>query len=370
MDLSLTEEQSALQDSVRSLIEDRFSCAEVRACETDPARAKAIYRDLGALGLGAILVSEDKGGLGLGLTDMAVAQAELGRGAVPMLFAESTVFCASLLDASGAEPVQEVLDGIVAGECLVACAFEPGTKGTEVSFSDAGDGVLSGQCSFVTEAAFADKLLVKARDAEGDTVLCLVDRAAAGLVLTDLPNLAEQAMSLVRFDQVPVQAVIGQGADADHAWTRALARTRVAIAAQAVGGAERVFEITCEYARTRQQFGRPIGGFQAIAHMLAEAATHIEGARILVYRAAAAADEGDPFTTWADLAKLKACQAYRDVSATAIQVHGGIGFTLEADPQLFFRRAKHLQLMYGDPLDLEEQAGAALIAGTHKVIEA
>ena len=78
----------------------------------------------------------------------------------------------------------------------------------------------------------------------------------------------------------------------------------------------------------------------------------------------------DPAGTWADMAKMKACQVYRDVSALSIQIHGGIGFTLEADPQLYFRRAKHLQLMYGDPLDLQERAGDALIAGTHKVLEA
>lgn len=349
MDLSLTQEQEALQQSVRSLLENRFPTTTARNCEVDPSQARPIYAALGELGLGGILVPECAGGLALGMTEMVVVQAELGRALVPLLFAQRIVAAAPMLN-SWSDAAQ------------VACAFDgaPRLNGERLN----GDG------GAVVEAAEAGRLLVLAVDSEGAPLLCVVDRNAAGLVLTDLPNLADQSMQHIRFEYAPVSAIIARGSEAARLHDQARARLRIAIAAQAVGGAERILAITRDYATTRQQFGQPIGGFQAIAHMLADAAVHVAGARILVYRAAAAADEGEDFAVWADLAKMKACQTYRDASAMAIQVHGGIGFTLEADPQLFYRRAKFLQLMFGDPMTLQDNAGAALLSGKHKVLEA
>ena len=207
-------------------------------------------------------------------------------------------------------------------------------------------------------------------DAAGEPALCIVERGAAGMTCADLPNMADLSMANVAFTGTPVLTVAARGTAALAAWDAGLTAMKIAVAAQAVGGADKALEMARDYACTRQQFGQPIGAFQSIAHYLADAAVNVEGARMLTFRAASAADDGDPSATWADLAKLKACQVYRDVSALSIQIHGGIGFTLEADPQLYYRRAKHLQLMYGDPLDLQERAGEALISGAHRVLEA
>lgn len=376
MDLSLSGEQEALQRSIRSLCEDRFTTAAMRACEDDPTAASAIYENLYALGLGGILIHEEAGGLGLGMTEMVVAQAELGRALVPLLFTESTVLAATLLADSADETARSVLAALAAGEKHATCAWqESGRMPLEASqttrlTTTGGAARLSGEKCFVPEVRLADYILVHASDDAGSPALCLVEREAAGIAISDQPNMADLAMADLRFTDTPVLATAAHGDAALAAWDRALTAMKIAIAAQAIGGAEKALTMARDYAATRQQFGQPIGAFQSIAHYLADAAVNVEGARMLVYRAASAADGGDPAGTWTDMAKMKACQVYRDVSALSIQIHGGIGFTLEADPQLYFRRAKHLQLMYGDPLDLQERAGDALIAGTHKVLEA
>lgn len=370
MDLALSEEQVALQDSVRALLADSHPTAQVRATENDPATARAIYGALDALGLGGLLVPADFGGVGLGAAEMVVVQMELGRALVPALYTCSTVGAASALAIAGHADAAPVLSAIVEGAAKVAYAqFIRGSAHPEISLRDGG-AVLDGTASFVPEGALADWLLVAARDASGQPVLCLVEYNAAGMALAPLANLTDQDMAEIAFAKTPVAYVVATGECAEQAIARADSAMKLAFAAQAIGGAEQVFAMTREYACTRKQFGQPIGSFQAIAHMLADASVNIAGSSVLVHRAAAAIDEDEPqAASWIDMAKLKACQMFRDVSAMAIQVHGGIGFTLEADPQLFFRRAKHLQLMHGEPLDLMEAVGAAVISGNHMVLE-
>lgn len=373
MDLSLTEEQVSLQDSIRGLLDDTFPTAAVRDCESVPAKAKTIYAELFALGIGGIALPESAGGLALGLTEVVVAHGELGAALVPMLFAETSVFASTVLDASGAPEATPFLTALAAGQATAACAWlaPAETPDAVVTLARKGSGfTISGARGFVPEADLCDYLVVDARSESGEAVLCIVERAAPGLTIAAQPNLADLLLCDVHFADTPVHCVIAQADAANRAWQAGLDAIKVAVAAQAVGGADRILGITRDYACTRQQFGQPIGAFQAIAHMLAEAAVNLEGARYLVYRAAAAADDGEAFGTWADMAKLKACQTFRDISALAIQVHGGIGFTLEADPQLFYRRAKHLQLMYGDPLDLQERTGEALLSVSHRVLSA
>ena len=371
MDLSLTEEQVALQDSVRALLEDKYPLMAVRQCEEHPEDARALYGSLFELGIGGMTMPAALGGLDLGLTELAVVHHELGAALAPMLFAQSTVLAAEILAALPGPASEAALPALMDGSAMASCAIAAGPDALLPQLDpEATEPRLNGAAEFVPEGALADLLVVEARTSTGEPAICLVDRAAAGIAMEDLPNLADLAMSRIAFTQTPVRAVLATGAAAAAALGKARSAMNVAIAAQAVGGAERVLGMTRDYACTRKQFGQPIGGFQAIAHMLASAVVNLEGARYLVFRAAAASEDGEPLETWAAMAKLKACQMFRDVSALAIQVHGGIGFTMEADPQLFFRRAKHLQLMHGEPLDLEEQIGESLISGRHRVLAA
>jgi alkylation response protein AidB-like acyl-CoA dehydrogenase len=135
----------------------------------------------------------------------------------------------------------------------------------------------------------------------------------------------------------------------------------VLLAAQAMGGAERALEITVQYAKERKQFDKPLGAFQAISHYLADASTRIDGGKNLVYEAAWASASGRDAAQLAAMAKLFACQTYRDVTAMCQQVWGGVGFTIEYDIQLFFRRAKQLQLSWWDSRELEERIAAAVL---------
>ena len=149
----------------------------------------------------------------------------------------------------------------------------------------------------------------------------------------------------------------------DHLETRSCTRRIILAAAQAVGGAQYALEITVQYAKDRQQFDKPLGAFQALAHYLADAATTVDGAEVLVHEAAWARAEGRPVEKLAPMAKLYACRTFRDVTATAQQIFGGIGFTVEFDIQLYFRRAKQLQLSWWDPRTLEELIAAHVLDG-------
>jgi alkylation response protein AidB-like acyl-CoA dehydrogenase len=137
----------------------------------------------------------------------------------------------------------------------------------------------------------------------------------------------------------------------------------ILLAAQAMGGAEKALEITVEYAKERVQFDKPLGSFQAIAHYLSDAATTVDGGKTLVYEAAWARSEGKSISRLAPMAKLFACQTYRDLTAMAEQVWGGVGFTIEYDIQLFFRRAKQLQLTWWDTRYLEELVASDVLDG-------
>jgi alkylation response protein AidB-like acyl-CoA dehydrogenase len=160
---------------------------------------------------------------------------------------------------------------------------------------------------------------------------------------------------------VPAVDRIGAMGSGWSTWRRVMLDGIILAAAQANGGADKALEITCEYAQERQQFGKPLAAFQAISHYLADAATAVTGATTLAYEAAWARSEGKPIDRLAPMAKLFACQTYRDLTAMAEQVWGGVGFTIEYDIQLYFRRAKQLQLSWWDTRDLEDLVAASVL---------
>ena len=154
---------------------------------------------------------------------------------------------------------------------------------------------------------------------------------------------------------------IGAAGTGWSTWDTVMHDGIILAAAQAVGGAQYAMEITVQYAKDRQQFDKPLGAFQALAHYLADGATTVDGAEVLVHEAAWARSEGRSVAKLAPMAKLFACQTYRDVTATAQQIFGGIGFTVEFDIQLYFRRAKQLQISWWDTRYLEELVAAAVL---------
>jgi len=161
--------------------------------------------------------------------------------------------------------------------------------------------------------------------------------------------------------RVPASARIGSAGSGWKTWSETLLDGIVLLAAQAIGGARYALDITVQYAKDREQFDKPLGAFQAIAHYRADAVTAVDGAETLVYEAAWARSEGRSIDRLAPMAKLFACKTFRDVTAMAQQVFGGVGFTLEYDIQLYFRRAKQLQISWWDDRVLEEMIAATLL---------
>jgi alkylation response protein AidB-like acyl-CoA dehydrogenase len=230
---------------------------------------------------------------------------------------------------------------------------------------DAGGYRLSGVKWHVPFASAATRMIVLARSGPGerDVDLLLVDPNAAGVTLTQQLTIGSETQYRVEFEDLRVgeSARIGEAGSGWATFERVMYDAIILVAAQAMGGALRALEITVEYAKVRKQFDKPLGAFQAISHYLADAATLVEGGKTLVYEAAWARSVGRDLSRLAPMAKLFACQTYRDVTATCQQVWGGVGFSVEYDIQLYFRRAKQLQLSWWDARTLEERVAASAL---------
>jgi alkylation response protein AidB-like acyl-CoA dehydrogenase len=183
--------------------------------------------------------------------------------------------------------------------------------------------------------------------------------------LTQQKSLASDTQYQVEFSgvRVPSSDRIGGAGSGWETWSRVMHDGIILLAALAAGGAERALEITVEYANERVQFDKPLGAFQAISHYLADASTAISGGKTLVYEAAWARANDRDISRLAPMAKLFSCQTYRDTTAMAQQVWGGVGFTIEYDIQLFFRRAKQLQITWWDTGTLEEMIAKTVLDG-------
>jgi alkylation response protein AidB-like acyl-CoA dehydrogenase len=279
----------------------------------------------------------------------------------------------ALLEAGSEAQKKDWLPRIGRGEAILTPAwFEPdhgfSSKGVQLRAVPEGSGFkLSGVKRHVHFASSADRLLLLARtgDAPDAVDLFLVDPRASGVTLQQDFTLASDTQYQVALRDVRVAAAerIGAPGSGWRTWSRVMDDGAILLAAQAMGGAERALELTVAYAKERKQFDKPLGAFQAISHYLADAATAVDGGRTLVWEAAWARSQGKPVNKLAPMAKLFACQTYRDVTAMCQQVWGGVGFTIEYDIQLYFRRAKQLQLSWLDTRALEERVASAVLDG-------
>lgn len=360
MDLDLSEEQEMLREAVRDLCAQHATPEVVRAFEDDPTGyPEGLWRELAAMDLLGLAVPEAHGGSGMGAVEQVVVAEELGRSLAPTPYLHTAVFGARILELAGRG---DWLARVARGDAVVTLAWmEPhrgdGPDGVQLTAKPDGDDlVLSGTKIAVPFASAADAVVTLART--GDEVgVVLVDPASPGVGLERAPTLASDASYEVTFDGVRVPAPERLGD-----WTTfatALDDALVAVAATAVGGAERVLEMSVGYAKERVQFGVPIGNFQGVAHPLADIATEVAGARVLTYEAAWRRGTGRDLGPLAAMAKQYACDVYRRATRVAHQTYGGIGFTLAVDVQLYFRRAKQLEVTWSEPRTLLERVAAA-----------
>jgi len=375
MDLDFSDEQQQLRETVRRLCAEFAPISAVRAMEDDATGYPAeLWKQLGEVGVNGLLIPEEHGGSAQSMVEAAIVYEELGRALAPSPhFVSAVVSASALLAAASDAQKSSWLPKIASGEAILTPAWlEPdggfGPKGVQLEAKAEGSGfVLSGVKRHVPFASAATRLVVLARTGAGarDIDLFLVDPRAQGVTLSQQRSLAADAQSKVEFANVRVAAAdrIGAAGSGWNTWDAVLHDAIILLAAWAMGGAERALEITVDYAKERKQFDKPLGAFQSISHYLADAATAVDGGKTLVYEAAWARATGRRIARLAPMAKLFACQTYRDVTAMCQQVWGGVGFTIEYDIQLYFRRAKQLQITWWDGPYLEELIAADVLDG-------
>jgi alkylation response protein AidB-like acyl-CoA dehydrogenase len=360
-----SEEQRLIRDSARALLAGRAGPAQLRAALSEPGRYdRELWRTMVELGWTGLALPEDCGGAGLGWVELCILQEEQGRLLVASPFFATSALAAPLIAASAnATQRRALLTRIARGEVRIACALNgtdgrPPPEGISASLETrAGGFTLRGVSDFVIHADSADLLLVLARaphaqGAEGISVV-VIPAASAGVtihphVMLDLTR----PRSRVELNGVIVepQQILGEASAAGTAIAEALDRARIALASEALGGAERVLEMTTAYVKERMQFGRPIGSFQAIKHRLADMMIEVEAAKSAAWYAACVADERpEELSEAAAIAKSYCCDAFFDCAANAIQLHGGIGFTWEHDVHLYFKRARATAMLLGSP---------------------
>ncbi|MQA84516.1 MAG: acyl-CoA dehydrogenase [Streptosporangiales bacterium] len=364
MELVFTEEQEELRRTLRDFCADKAPSSEVRRLmEATEGYDPAVWSQMAdQLGLQSLAIPEQYGGAGFGFVELAIVLEEMGAALLPSPYFASAVLAATaLLTCSDEAAKKDLLPGIAAGTTIGTLAFTEENGRWDADgiglAARRGDGgwVLDGTKMFVLDGHVADLVLVVARTAAGLSLFA-VEGGAAGLTRTPLPTL-DQTRKLARLDFAGVPArLVGADGEGGAILAGTLDRAAVALAAEQLGGAQRVLDMSVEYAKVRYQFGRPIGSFQAIKHKCADMLVEVESARSAVYYAAwAVAEDSSELPVVASLAKAYCSDAYFHAAAENIQIHGGIGFTWEHDAHLYFKRAKSSQLFLGDSSYHREQ---------------
>ena len=334
-----TEEAVALRDAVRSLLTRRSGPEAVRAAMESPlGYDDKLWSTLcEQIGVAALAIPECYGGAGAGLAEVCVVLAELGRTLTPAPMLGSAVLCGSALLGSGNEDAcQRLLPGIAAGTTLAALAWSD-VDGSALACT-ASDTGLDGRAHYVLDGDIADVLLAVARTPDGVGLFEVpLDGVRRSRVTTLDPT---RRLAVVEFSGTPARRLDTTGFNEERLRDTAT----IAVAAEQVGASARALELTVEYTKQRRQFGRPIGGFQALKHRMADVHVHVEAARSALYAALVDGD-AEAVTT----AKVVCSEAFSHAAAEMIQLHGGIAITWEHDAHLYFKRAHGSALLFGDP---------------------
>jgi alkylation response protein AidB-like acyl-CoA dehydrogenase len=365
MNFGFNEEQELLRSTARKFFENECSSETVRTLmETPEGMSPALWTKIAEQGWTGLIYPEAYDGMGLGLVDLVVLMEEMGRAVVPgPYFSTLLLGGLTILEAGSESQKKEWLPRIASGHRRVTLAsMEPtavlGPAGVTLpAVEKNGRFTLSGTKLFVPDAHTADAIVVAARTSPGGAdgagvSLFLLPRDAPGLEIKLLPTM-DQTRKLcevtLRDAVVGGESLLGAPGSGWKAMGRAMDCATVALCAEMCGGAQKVLDMTVEYAKIRQAFGRPIGSYQGVKHKAADMLVDVENSKSITYYAAWAMDERAPEAPLAvSMAKAYVSDAYRRVSAAGIQLHGGIGFTWEHDLHLYFKRAKGSEFAFGD----------------------
>jgi alkylation response protein AidB-like acyl-CoA dehydrogenase len=356
MNLTFTDEHDELRATVRKFFADQSDEQAVREhMATERGWSVEVWKRMAEqIGLAGLIVPEEYGGAGFGYVELCIVMEEMGRSLACAPYLATVTATNALLQCADDAAKRALLPGIASGETIATLAYvEPNGRwdlsGIEMRARPKNEEwLLDGSKSWVLDGHTADAILVVARTDAG-LELFRVDADAAGLERTALPELdLTRKLADLGFSATPATKV-GRG-DQTAALERVLALTIAALAAEQVGGAQVCLDMATEYARTRLQFGRPIGSFQAIKHKCADMLVEVEFARTAAYNACfCAAEDPDEILEAAPLAKAYCSEAFFHAAAENIQIHGGMGFTWEHPAHLYFKRAKASELLFGDP---------------------
>ena len=356
MAFCFSEEQRELRRTLRDFFQDLSPEAEVRRLmETEEGYDPAVWKQMGAqLGLMGMAIPEEYGGSGFTFVELAIVLEEMGRALLCAPYFSTAVLAANLLLYSGDETArQDYLPSIAVGDTIAAFALlehNPGWDEAAVRMQAQHDGEfwrLEGEKLFVLDGLAADLVLVAART-DGGVSLFAVPGDAPGLARTAMTTMdATRKQARLSFSSTPARLVGTNGAGWPVVET-VLDLAAAALASEQVGGAQRCLEMAVDYAKVREQFGRPIGSFQAVKHHCANMLVEVEQAKAAAYYAASsAADRKDDLPAVANLAKAFCSEAYFHITETCVQVHGGIGFTWEHPAHLYYKRAKSSEILLG-----------------------
>jgi alkylation response protein AidB-like acyl-CoA dehydrogenase len=361
LDFGFSEEQEMLRQSARALLERESPSAHVRRMMQDErGYSPELWRKMAELGWLGLVLPEAYGGAGLGYVDLVVVAEEMGRALLPSPFIWTLMFAEAISRAGSEEQKRRFLPAIARGELIATTAHLEANgsweeSGIALAARKSGAGFrLDGDKLFVNDAHVADFFLVAARAGgkRGGVTLFAIDAKRTGIAVTPLKTMDQtRKLGAVAFRGVKTAAaeIVGEINGGWPVLAAVIDRAKVALAAEMMGSAQKVLETAVGYTRVREQFGRPIGSFQAVQHKCANMMVDVEGAKSAVYYAAWAVGSGAPDArTAAAVAKAAASDACRRTAADGIQVHGGIGFTWEHDMHLYFKRAKSSEFTFGD----------------------
>jgi alkylation response protein AidB-like acyl-CoA dehydrogenase len=364
MDFSFTEEQTLLRNSVQKFIQNAYDFDTRRkASKSEAGWRKEVYGQFAEMGLLGVAVPEDFGGLGGNAVDTMIIAEEFGRGLVIEPWLQNAVIATGLLKAAGSQSQkEELLPAIAAGETIFAFAYaEPQGRfnlaDLTTTAKKSGDGyVLNGHKAVVLGAPFADKLLVTARtsggqrDADGVT-LFVVDKSAKGVSTRDYPTVDGSRASEVTLENVSVgaDAVVGEVGGGLKSVELVADQAIAALAAESTGAMKVLNDTTIEYAKTRKQFGTPIGKFQVLQHRMVDMFMNYEQSVSISYMVTLKLDEDEvERKKAASAAKVQIGKAGRFIGQSAVQIHGGMGMTDELNVGHYFKRLTMIDTLFGN----------------------
>ncbi len=371
MNLDFTSEQIMLRDAAAKFFQNECDFEKVKQIEeTEAGYLPELWQKVAELGWTGIYFPEQYGGYGGSFMDLVILQEEIGKAVFPSPFFSTVVQCGLLILEGGTEEQKtDLLGRITEGSLILSLTqYEPETDYsfesiTMTAQAQGEEYILNGVKLFAMDANIAHKLIVAARTGDAGLSLFLVDTQAPGIQITKLPYVSSENACEVVFQEVRVPKTERLGAPGQGAalLEKMYAKAAVAKAAEMSGGCKAAIDMTAQYAREREQYGNPIGGYQAIQHFMANMLLAYDTCNNYLYRVTCMIDEGEDFYRDAWALKAVANEAYRYVTERAVKIHGAIGTTREANIALYYRRAHPFSMSCGSSEYLYEKVAQKLL---------